>query len=135
MSKAKGRTRTRTTARKAGAKKALRTTNLTAGSRPAGRATRGSAIADDTGGTKSPRTRAEGRTAATRKRGPSRTRARRTAGDAAIAQLGQAGMTRRGAGRKREIDEVPLGGGTGAIGTRGQTRLTRGRGRSGPSRG
>jgi hypothetical protein len=126
MSKAKGRTRTRTIARKPGARKALRTTDLTAGSRPAGRATRGSAIAGDTGGTKAPRTRAEGRAAATRKRGPSRTRARHTVGDAAIAQLAQAGMTRRGAGRKRELDEVALGGRTGSTPTtRGQTRVAR----------
>jgi hypothetical protein len=103
MSKAKGRTRT--TARKPGAQRALRTTNLTAGSRPAGRATRGSAIATETGSTKSPRTRAERRAAATRKRGPSRTRARRHSRDAAMVQLEEAGMTQRAAGRKRDLEQ------------------------------
>jgi hypothetical protein len=126
MGKATGRTSTRTTARKPGARKGLRTTNLTAGSRAAGRATRGSAIAGDTGGTKAPRTRAEGRTAATRKRGPSRTRARHTGVEDAMAQLNEAGVTRRAGGRKREIDDVPLAGGRGSRrGTRGQTRVAR----------
>ncbi len=117
MSKSKGRTRT--TARRAGARKGLRTTGLAAGSRPAGRATRGSAIAGDTGGTRSPRTRAEGRAAATRKRGPSRTRSRRHDTDAAMQALAAAGMTRRGSGRKR-VDLEDGGNRRGQ--TRGQVR-------------
>jgi hypothetical protein len=100
--------------------KGLRTANLAAGSRPAGRATRGSAIAGETGSTKAPRTRAERRAAASRKRGPSRTRARRHGVDAAMAQLDQAGMTRRGARRKREIDRAATGDRTGR--TVGQAR-------------
>src|SRR5688572_31465448 len=103
MSKAKGRTRT--TSRKPGAQRGLRTTDLTAGSRPAGRATRGSAIATEEGSTKSPRTRAERRAAASRKRGPSRTRARRHGLDAVMAQLDEVApdLRRRAAGLKREV--------------------------------
>src|SRR5687767_4668978 len=101
MSKKKGGTRT--IARWPGAQPGLRTTGLAAGSRAAGRATRGSAIATETGSTKAPLTRAERRAAASRKRGPSRTRSRRHGFDAPLAQLRDAGMTRRGAGLKREI--------------------------------
>jgi hypothetical protein len=107
MSKAKGRTKS--VARRGGAQPALRTTGLAAGSRPAGRATRGSAIATETGSTKAPRTRAERRAAASRKRGPSRTRSRHHGFDAAVAQLDEAGITRRGAGLKREIDRAATG--------------------------
>lgn len=107
MSKSKGRTRT--TARRPGAARGLRTRDLTAGSRPAGGATRGSAIAGETGSTKAPRTRAERRAAATRKRGPARKPPRRHGVDAAMAQLDAAGMARRGAGKKREIDREAVG--------------------------
>jgi hypothetical protein len=104
MSKAKGRTKT--IARRPGAQRALRTTELAAGSRAAGRATRGSAIAGEVGSTKAPHTRAERRAAATRKRGPSRTRARHHGADAAMVQLDDAGIIRRGAGRKRAADNA-----------------------------
>jgi hypothetical protein len=101
--------RRKTIARKPGAQAALRTTDLTAGSRPAGGASRGSAIATEMGSTKSPRTRAERRAAASRKRGPARTRSRRHGFDKALAQLAEAGMTRRGSGLKREIDLAETG--------------------------
>jgi hypothetical protein len=107
MSKGKGRTKT--TARRPGAQRALRTTELAAGSRAAGRATRGSAIADEEGSTKAPRTRAERRAAATRKRGPSRTRARHHGADLAMVQLDDAGLIRRGAGHKRDVDNAETG--------------------------
>lgn len=108
MSKTRGRLRT-VARRRSGAQKGLRTTGLAAGSRPAGGATRGSAIATETGSTKAPRTRAERRAAASRKRGPSRTRSHRHGFDAAMAQLEQAAITRRGARLKREIDLAAVG--------------------------
>lgn len=90
--------------RRSGAKPGLRTTGLAAGSRPAGRATRGSAIATEAGSTKSPRTRAERRAAASRKRGPSRTPPKHHGRDAAMAELDAAGITARAAGEKAETE-------------------------------